>query len=91
MHSRYILQSILINKDESKLTDAISWLLNNQPEFKLNSIEENGKYFIIKQNELSKNYFPIMRKPINDEYGIHLLFYSNNIFPIPAVKSHVRD
>ena len=50
MHSQYILQSILIDKNESKLTDAITWLLNEYPQsFRLDTIDENEKHFIMKQ------------------------------------------
>ena len=46
MHSRYILQSIQIDKDESKLTDAISWLLKEYPQsFTLNYIDENENHY----------------------------------------------
>ena len=91
MKNRYILQSILINKDEAKLTDAISWLVNNHSEFTLNAIDENDKYFVIEQVELHRHYFPIMRETINEDLGIHLLYYSDSMFPIPKVKSRARD
>ena len=68
MHSQYILQSILIDKNESKLTDAISWLLKEYPQsFTLDHIDENEKHFIIKQRKLSKEYFPILKELINKE------------------------
>ena len=86
MHSRYILQSIQIDKDESKLTDAISWLLKEYPQsFTLNYIDENGKHYIIKQRKLSKEYFPILKELINKEYGIYFQYYSNTMFPTPAL------
>ena len=86
MHSRYILQSIQIDKDESKLTDAISWLLKEYPQsFTLNYIDENEKHYIIKQRKLSKEYFPILKELINKEYGIYFQYYSNTMFPTPAL------
>ena len=86
MHSRYILQSIQIDKDESKLTDAISWLLKEYPQsFTLNYIDENEKHYIIIQRKLSKKYFPILKELINKEYGIYFQYYSNTMFPMPAL------
>ena len=84
MNSRYILKSILINKDESKITEAMTWIIDNYPSsFKLNSIEEDEKYFILHQNQVPKDYFPILRETINNDFGIHLLYYSNSLFPTP--------
>ena len=83
MNSRYILQSILINKDDDKLTDATNWILENN--LKVDLIEEDDKYFRILQTELSKEYFPIQFETVNRELGIHYLFYSKYMFPIPVV------
>ena len=83
MNSRYILQSILINKDDDKLTDATHWILENN--LKVDLIEEDDKYFRILQTELSKEYFPIQFETVNRELGINFLYYSKYMFPIPVV------
>lgn len=89
MNSRYILQSILINKDEDKLTDAIEWLLETDKILNIEQIEEDDKYYRLLQTELSKEYFPILLKTVNKELGIHYLFYSKSIFPT-LVMSQAR-
>ena len=91
MNSRYILQSILINKETNKITDALQWLLKNYKTLKMNQFDEDDNYLIITQYELSKNYFPILKQEINENLGIYFLYYSNTIFPTPAMlneKAH---
>ena len=71
MNTRYILKAILINKDETRLTEAIAWIIDNYPStFNLNLIEEDEKYFILNQ-EVSRDYFPFLKKPIINNIGIH--------------------
>lgn len=77
----YILQSIIINKDESQLTNAITWLINNHHEsITLNPIEENEKNFIIKQFEPQPDDYIVSKRLMNEEYGIYFIYYSKNIF-----------
>ena len=85
MNNRYILQSILINKETNKITDALQWLLKNYKTLKMNQFDEDDNYLIITQHELSKNYFPILKQEINENLGIYFLYYSNTIFPTPAM------
>ena len=90
MNSRYILQSILINKETNKITDALQWLLKNYKTLKMNQFDEDDNYLIITQHELSKNYFPILKQEINENLGIYFLYYSNTIFPTPAMLRHEK-
>ena len=88
MNNRYILKAILINKDETRLTEAIAWIIDNYPStFELNSIDEDEKYFILNQEKVSREYFPILKETINNDIGIHLLYYSNTLFPIPCLMA----
>ncbi len=88
MNTRYILKAILINKDETRLTEAIAWIIDNYTStFELNSIDEDEKYFILNQEEVSRDYFPILRETINNDIGIHLLYYSNTHFPTPCLMA----
>ena len=73
-----ILHYIAIKKDESQLTDAITWLINNHHDnLIMNSIEENDKYFTIKQSDVPSDYFPVEKKQINEKYDIYLIYYNN--------------
>ena len=88
MNNRYILKAILINKDETRLEEAVAWIIDNYPStFKLHFIEEDEKYFILNQTKLSRDYFPILRETINNDIGIHLLYYSNTHFPTPCLRA----
>ena len=84
MHSRYILQSILINKDEDKLFDAIQWIQETDLVVNLESIEEDDKFYKLKYSDLPKEYFPILLETVNKELGISYLYYSDTYFPTPA-------
>ena len=79
--SRYLLQSILINKNEDKLIDAINWLLTTRTEIIIEAIEEDEKYYILIQNNLSSEYFPILLETVNKDLGINYLYYSKYMFP----------
>ena len=83
--SRYILQSILINKNEDKLIEAINWLLSTGTEIIIEAIEEDEKYYKLIQTNLSSEYFPILFETVNKELGINYLYYSKYMFPIPVV------
>jgi hypothetical protein len=83
MHSRYILQSILIDKDEDKLFDAIQWILDTDIVVKLETIKEDDKHYKVQYTDLPKEYFPILLETVNKEYGIHYLYYSKTHFPTP--------
>ena len=78
---RYILQSILINKNEDKLIDAINWLLTTESTINIESIEEDEKYFKLIQTNLSYEYFPILLETVNKDLGINYLYYSKYMFP----------
>ena len=79
--SRYILQCILINKNQDKLIDAINWLLSKEDEIIIEAIEEDEKYYILIQNNLSSEYFPILFETVNANLGINYLYYSKYMFP----------
>lgn len=75
-----ILHYVAIKKDESQLTNAITWLINNHHDnLIMNPIEENDKYFIIKQSNVPTDYFPVEKKQINEEYDIYLVYFDNKI------------
>ena len=84
---RYILQSILINKNQDKLIDAINWLLSKEDEIIIEAIEEDEKYYKLIQNNLSSEYFPILLETVNKDLGINYLYYSKYMFPIPRICS----
>ena len=83
--SRYILQSILINKNEDKLIEAINWLLTTDT-INIEAIEEDEKYYKLIQTNLSSEYFPILLETVNKDLGINYLYYSKYMFPIPVMK-----
>ena len=78
---RYILQSILINKNEDKLIAAINWLLSTGTEIIIEAIEEDDKYYKLIQTNLSSEYFPIRIETVNADLGINYLYYSKYMFP----------
>ena len=85
MNSRYILKYILINKD-ADFMKAIEFLTDNYSDLELCSIEEDEKYYRLKQTDLSDKYFPILLEEISSDIGIKFLYYSTEIFPTPAKR-----
>ena len=58
MNNRYILKAILINKDETRFTEAITWIIDNYPStFELNSIDKDEKVFHFKSRRSFKRIF----------------------------------